>query len=182
MGSLLRFYSDTEAVCENPSVPGRRAFIALLALLAATPAAAQEHSFDEPEEQLPPDAVMPLRFKEFYQGSNTTYALRLSDKLLNADGRRVRINGFMAPPLKPALDFFVLTRTRLEACPFCSSMADWPADILLVTMPRGESIELTYEPIQVVGRLEVGEAVDPETGFFSLLRLRAESVAPLPAG
>lgn len=165
-------------------MPTRRRLLAGLAalpVLLASPAQAQDNT-EEPEPVVPPDGILPLRFKEFYQGSTTSYALRLSHKLLNADGKRVRINGYMAPPLKPMLDFFVLTRTLLESCPFCTSIGDWPADILLVTMPPGELVELTYEPITVVGRMEVGEAVDPETGFFSLLRLRAESVAPLRTG
>jgi hypothetical protein len=82
----------------------------------------------------------------------------------------------MAPPLKPNLDFFVLTRIRLAACPFCSTAADWPEDILLVTMPDGKTVKQIEEPITLVGKLEIGDAVDPKTGFFSLLRVRAETV------
>ncbi|NBX46141.1 MAG: hypothetical protein EBT22_02805 [Chloroflexi bacterium] len=94
-----------------------------------------------------------------------------------ANGRRVTVSGWVAPPLKPDLDFFVLTRRRLGVCPFCSSSADWPEDIILVTLTdfsyrnSGEPV-----PVTVTGLLEVGEATDETTGFFSLLRLRAERV------
>ncbi len=117
-----------------------------------------------------------IRFNEFYAPNSSSIDLILSDKLKGANNRQIKISGYMAPPLKPALDFFVLTRIKLATCPFCSTAADWPEDIVLVTMPPGKEIQLVEEPITVVGKLEIGEAVDPQTGFFSLLRLRADSV------
>ena len=118
-----------------------------------------------------------FKFSEFYDASTTPLQFNLSEKLLAANGRRVAVSGWVAPPLKPDLDFFVLTRRRLGVCPFCSSSADWPEDIVLVTLK-----DFTYrnlgqpEPVTVTGVLEVGEATDETTGFFSLLRLRAERV------
>jgi len=52
-------------------MPTRRrllAGMAALPVLLASPAQAQENG-EEPEPFLPPDGVLPLRFKEFYQGS-----------------------------------------------------------------------------------------------------------------
>ncbi len=134
-------------------------------LLSASPVGAQA------------EAPISLKFSEFYEASTTPLQFNLSEKLLSANGRRVTVSGWVAPPLKPDIDFFVLTRRRLGVCPFCSSSADWPEDILLVTLK-----DLSYrnsgepEPVTVTGLLEVGEATDETTGFFSLLRLRAERV------
>src|SRR5262249_56041062 len=75
-----------------------------------------------------------LQFTEFYQGGGAR-GLILSDKLVALHGQRVVMAGFMAPPLKPALDFFVLTRVPLALCPFCASDAQWPQDIVFVRLP-----------------------------------------------
>jgi hypothetical protein len=124
----------------------------------------------------PAQEPLTLRFSEFYAGDAGTLNPPLSNKLKSADGKTIKIVGYMAPPLKPDLDFFVLTRIRLSSCPFCSTAAEWPQDIILVTMPQGKTFPQIEEPITVTGRLEIGEAVDPQTGFFSLLRLRAQEV------
>ena len=116
-----------------------------------------------------------IAFDEFYEGYNMRTGLVLSDKLVSLDGRAVLMEGYMAPPLKPSLDFFVLTRIRLEYCPFCSSAADWPDDIALVYM-QAEEATVTTQPVQVAGRLEIGPSVDPETGMVSLVRIYAERV------
>ncbi len=112
-----------------------------------------------------------LRFDEFYDGFNIRTGLTFSDKLVSLDGKEIRIEGYMAPPLKPALDFFVLTRIRLAFCPFCSTAADWPDDIALVYMPEDETTTATVEPVRVYGRLEVGASVDRETGMVSMVRI-----------
>lgn len=117
-----------------------------------------------------------LRFSEFYAPQSSPINLVFSDKLKSANGKRIQITGYMAPPLKPDLDFFVLTRIKLAVCPFCSTAADWPEDIMLVTMQDGKTIKQIEEPITIVGKLEIGDSVDPTTGFFSLLRLRAETI------
>lgn len=121
--------------------------------------------------------AIPLRFAEFYAPTTTPLSLELSDRVKSASGQRVAIAGFVAPPLKPDIDFFVLTRRRLAVCPFCSSAADWPEDIVLVTLPPEMVIaDAPTAAVRVTGVLEVGEAIDETTGFFSLLRLRAERI------
>ena len=54
-----------------------------------------------------------LQFTEFYQGGGAR-GLILSDKLVALHGQRVVMAGFMAPPLKPALDFFVNSLDGLQ--------------------------------------------------------------------
>ncbi len=119
-----------------------------------------------------------LSFDEFYSGYNIRTGLVLSDKLLSLDGQRVVIEGYMAPPLKPELDYFVLTRVKLAFCPFCSAAGDWPDDIALVYMVN-EPVSVTERPVRLLGRLEVGASIDRETGMVSLVRVYAEKLEVL---
>jgi hypothetical protein len=118
------------------------------------------------------DGVTRLRFDDFYSG----YSKRgpeFSDTLQALDGQRVRMEGYMAPPLKPELDFFVLTPMRLAYCPFCSSAGEWPDDIALVYLVA-DPVRTTERPVTIEGRLELGEKQDPETGMVSLVRIYAD--------
>ncbi len=119
-----------------------------------------------------------LTFDEFYDGYNVRTGLILSDKLLSLDGQQVVIEGYMAPPLKAELDWFVLTRIQRAYCPFCSTAADWPDDIALVYLGDG-TIRPTEKPMRLYGRLEVGPSVDPETGMVSLVRIYADTLETL---
>ena len=119
-----------------------------------------------------------LSFDEFYDGYNVRTGLVLSDKLVSLDGQEVIIEGYMAPPLKAELDWFVLTRIQLAYCPFCSTAADWPDDIALVYLGDG-TIRPTEKPMRLYGRLEVGPSVDPETGMVSLVRIYADKLETL---
>jgi hypothetical protein len=116
-----------------------------------------------------------LAFDEFYDGYNVRTGLILSDKLVALDGQQVVIEGYMAPPLKAELDWFVLTRIQLAYCPFCSTAADWPDDIALVYLADG-AIRPTERPMRLYGTLEVGPSIDPETGMLSLVRIYADKL------
>jgi len=146
----------------------RRRFLSLLGLglsMTVTHSAAQRTA--------PPTA---LKFTELY-GKVTVRGVEFSDKLKALNGTRIRMSGYMAPPLKPKLDFFVLTREPMSTCPFCTTAADWPADIVLVIMPQGRELDPTTRGLNIAGRLEVGAKKDDETGFVSLVRLYADEVA-----
>lgn len=82
------------------------------------------------------------------------------------------MKGFMAPPLKAEANFFVLTEIPMSLCPFCSSDADWPDNILVVYLAEKQTFVQYNAPIEARGMLEYGSWVDPETGFVSQLRLR----------
>jgi hypothetical protein len=116
-----------------------------------------------------------LEFRELYSGASSL-GLTLSDKLKSLDGRDVVMKGFMAPPLRPSFDFFVLTRTPMSICPFCSSDADWPVDIVAVYVEKRAAALPFDRPIRVEGRLEVGTKTDPATGFVSLVRIYAKNL------
>jgi len=82
------------------------------------------------------------------------------------------MRGFMAPPLKAEAAFFVLTEIPMSLCPFCSSDADWPDNIVVVYLDEKQTFVQPSQTIEVRGVLEYGSWKDPETGFVSLLRLR----------
>ncbi|MDR1137475.1 MAG: hypothetical protein LBK91_04045 [Synergistaceae bacterium] len=113
-----------------------------------------------------------MSFGEMYDGVSSL-GITLSEKLKSLEGRPVTMEGFMAPPLKPTLDFFVLTKIPMSICPFCSSDADWPYDIVIVRLDSPVNALPFDRPIRVEGILELGSSMDPETGFVSLIRIRA---------
>lgn len=135
----------------------------LCSILCATLllSAAPSHAADEAE----------LSFSELYSGGGVL-GLQFSSKVQALAGKEVTIKGFMAPPLKAEANFFVLTREPVALCPFCSSDADWPDNILVVYMSRTQAFVQNNATIEVRGLLEIGSHVDESTGFVSQLRLR----------
>lgn len=131
---------------------------AFVLLLGAAPAEAEELSFDE-----------------IYSGYSAD-GLTFSDKTLSLEGGTVTVSGYMAPPLTPTIHFFVLTEVPMSVCPFCSSDADWPDNIIVVKVDDTITA-LPYDtPITVTGTLEIGSETDEETGFVSQLRVHADSI------
>jgi hypothetical protein len=116
-----------------------------------------------------------LQFDEFYEAYDMRRGWIVSDKLVSLDGKTVTMEGYIAPPLKPKLDFFVLTQVPLSVCPFCSTDADWPDRIALIYLPEADLIDNRY-PVRVTGQMEIGSSIDAETGMVSLVRLYAEDV------
>lgn len=112
----------------------------------------------------------PISFKELYARYGVL-GLVFSDKVKELAGKPVSMRGFMAPPLKAESNFFVLTEVPLSLCPFCSSDADWPDDIVVIYLDRSQTFEQANGLIEVSGILEVGSWTDPDTGFVSLLRI-----------
>ncbi len=119
-----------------------------------------------------------LTFDELYSRV-TPLGMEFSPKLVANAGKQVSLAGFMAPPLKPKLDFFVLTRLPMATCPFCTTAADWPPDIVLVLMPRGREAQASVNRLRVTGRLEIGAKTDTDTGFVSLVRIYADRLEEL---
>ena len=117
-----------------------------------------------------------LEFDEMYAGWSSG-ALIYSQKLESLEGREVTVTGYMAPPLTPTIRFFVLTEVPMAICPFCSSDADWPDNIIVVKV-QNSITALPYDvPISVTGTLEIGSEIDYETGFVSQLRIRAYDIS-----
>ncbi|MGU3495065.1 hypothetical protein ACLBXM_13565 [Xanthobacteraceae bacterium A53D] len=143
----------------------RRRMLALASAALALPALGR-----------PAQAATDLDFPELY-GKVSVLGLTFSDKVKGLDGKKVAMRGFMAPPLKAEANFFVLTEIPMSICPFCSSDADWPDNIVVVYLGRAQTFEQANALIEVTGKLEVGSWTDPETGFVSLLRLVGASFA-----
>ncbi|MHC9234603.1 hypothetical protein ACX9MO_03065 [Pseudooceanicola sp. 502str34] len=95
----------------------------------------------------------------------------LSDLARASEGKRIAVDGYMAPPLKAESNFFVLTRRPMSVCPFCETEADWPNDILAVYTKRTVDVVPYNVKIVTSGVLELGAYRDPETGFLSMVRL-----------
>jgi len=114
----------------------------------------------------------PIKLRDLYNKD-----LSFSDLALAAEGQRFSVAGFMAPPLKADSVFFVLTKTPMAVCPFCEPGMPWPDDILAVYAKRVVDVIPFNVPINVTGLLELGDAVDPELGFYSKVRLVDASFA-----
>ena len=95
----------------------------------------------------------------------STLVMGILDRILRAGegkklkalaGHRVRMQGFMAPPLKAEAKFFVLTERPMALCPFCSSDADWPPDIVVVYLDRAQTFEQANARIDQEGDAGAG--------------------------
>ncbi len=93
--------------------------------------------------------------------------------------KSVRMRGYMAPPLKPESKFFVLTREPVAVCPFCSSDAQWPTDIVVIYLKATLGPVNFSQRIEVAGKLAMGSWTDPDTGFVSQVRIVGAEVSKL---
>ncbi|MBU7315601.1 hypothetical protein [Paenibacillus oleatilyticus] len=146
---------------------------------AAEQAAAKQAKPETPKNIVKEAGKTPvLTFEDLYS-EMTVRGVKLSDQVNQLAGKKVEMTGFMAPPLTAKVNFFVLTKVALTVCPFCSTDADWPADIVVVFMPKGKDVTPTEHQVKVTGTLSVGSQTDEETGFVSLIRINADSVEVL---
>lgn len=117
-------------------------------------------------------ASSPLSFGTF-AAEVVRGGIEYSENLVELEGQRVELVGFMAPPLKPRINWFVLTQYPMATCPFCSDAAEWPPDIIFAILPQGRTMNtVNYRnPIRVSGILELGLQQDVEAGL-SLIRVK----------
>lgn len=94
-----------------------------------------------------------------------------SDRARALQDKPVSLQGFMAPHLKVDSDFFILSNSPVETCPFCVSEGDWTDGIVFVRMRRRQAATAPGELILTAGLLEIGPATDAATGFVSKVRL-----------
>ena len=85
----------------------------------------------------------------------------------NSRDKLVEIQGFMAPHLEGCVNFFILSNTPVETCPFCATEGDWIDSIVFVRMMKRERRSSQAVCSNTVGRLEIGAETDAETGFVS---------------
>lgn len=131
------------------------------------------------------ESPVELHFNEFFVDYDPwSYAEPvMSDKLLALDGERVLMEGYVAPPLKLDLNWFILSSIQLGGCPYCSGAADWTPGIVLVYLD-GAEMPYPLQAIRLEGELHVGTAVDDETGMVSLVRIYVDEngIEPLDLG
>lgn len=108
----------------------------------------------------------PLKIRALYNKDPS-----FSKRAISLKNKRIRVTGFMAPPLKAESSFFVLTNKPMAVCPFCETEAKWPDDILAVYTKRKIKVVPFFHTIIVHGVLDLGYYKDPETGFVSKARL-----------
>ncbi|HEX2726251.1 MAG TPA: hypothetical protein VHN20_10560 [Beijerinckiaceae bacterium] len=111
-------------------------------------------------------AAQRVRMFELYEDDND-----FSPLARELRGKRVTMQGFMAPHLKVDSDFFILSNTPVETCPFCASEGDWIDSIVFVRMRRKQETTDPGALINVEGLLEIGPETDGATGFVSKVRL-----------
>lgn len=133
----------------------RRQFLSATATLLAVPYLARPARADDV-----------IKLRDLYNRDRS-----FSDLALSLEGSRVTVDGFMAPPLKAEIRFFVLTRIPMAVCPFCETEADWPDDILAIYTKRVVDVIPFNVRIETRGVLELGPYRDPDTGFLSMVRL-----------
>lgn len=107
-----------------------------------------------------------IRMFELYKDD-----LSFSDTAKRLNGKTISMQGFMAPHLKVESDFFVLSNSPVETCPFCASEDEWINTIVFVRMKKRQDAVRPGDLIQVLGRLEIGPQKDAATGFVSRVRL-----------
>jgi hypothetical protein len=111
-------------------------------------------------------AATRIRMSELYN-HNGSFSLRANA----LKGTRLAMQGFMAPHLKVDSDFFILSNTPVETCPFCASEGEWIDSIVFVRMRAKQEMAAPGALILVEGILEIGPATDVATGFVSKVRL-----------
>lgn len=87
------------------------------------------------------------------------------------EGERVRLEGFMAPPLRADSRFFVLMESPTPICPFCDEEADWPESIMPIHTERRVEVAPFWKQVFAEGVLTLGVHRDPDTGFESPIRI-----------
>ena len=127
---------------------------------------------------LAPFTSIPLRAAERINIAELWAAgAEFSHRARELAGKAIELRGYMAPPLKPEVDFFVLTNLPIAVCPFCDSAAAWPEDIVLVFLNRPVRAIPYDRLISVSGTLHIGTETDAATGFVSRVRLRDSKYA-----
>ncbi|MBB6634847.1 hypothetical protein [Cohnella thailandensis] len=160
------------------AAPEKAAAAASTPEASASPTPASPSPGPSPRPKKEKSGPETLTFSELY-AEETVRGLKMSDKVNELNGQEVEMIGYMAPPLTATVRFFVLTKVAMSICPFCSSDADWPSDIVVVFMPSGKEIKPTEHEVKVTGTLSVGSQTDEETGFVSLIRINADKVEVL---
>jgi hypothetical protein len=114
-------------------------------------------------------AASPLSFSQLLEPGA---ALKPSARVLSLDGKRVRIEGFMAHLELPPQGAFWLCRTPVVSDEAGGGTADLPPESVRVELSpaRATPVDHIRGPLRIEGRLEVGRKVAAD-GSVSLFRV-----------
>ena len=145
-----------------------------------------------PSAESPMRAAAPaeLRFSQFFKSPIGPAGLELSDTLRGADGRAVRLAGYMVAQEQPQPGRFWLTPRPVRMSEHADGEADdLPAATVTVLLDPAQRERLVAHRdglVTLTGTLSIGRAED-ETGRVSWIRLRlppdaleAEAAAAVP--
>lgn len=127
----------------------RRSFLVLTGTALAAPALGRA-------------SEAPVRLADLYDPGGAPSPLALS-----LEGQAVRLDGFMAPPLKPEARFFVLTERPMATCPFCAAGTQWPERIVTVRLRHSLRVIPFNRPVAAVGTLALAPATDEANDIHS---------------
>jgi hypothetical protein len=115
----------------------------------------------------PPEGVTELKFRELFKLPVGPKGLEATEKLLELDGKRVRIVGYMVRQSPAAKGTFLLSPLPTVLGDEDESLADdLPPTTLAVTLDKSPELALPMMTglLQVTGTLHVGAHSDPVTG------------------
>jgi hypothetical protein len=119
----------------------------------------------------------PLQFSEFFKMPLGPAGLEISDTLRKANGRMVRMTGYMVQQETPHPGHFILTPRPVQMSEHADGDADdLPAAWLMVDLPAEQLNALVPHVrglIEVSGRLSVGR-FEAEDGRVSWVRLQLQ--------
>lgn len=122
-----------------------------------------------------------LSFEDFYKHPVGPYGLEPTARLLELDGQRVRIVGYMVDEQEPTPGLLKITAVPVQL----AELEDGPADDLpgatvfvhLTPAAAGQTVPFKPGPLELVGRLELGSHEEPD-GRVSYVRLLLDAEAP----
>lgn len=123
-----------------------------------------------------PEGVAELSFAHFFKTPVGERGLEFSDTLLQMNGRRVRILGYMVKQTRPSPGIAILAPFNFTTNEAEYSLADdIPPAVVFVEVPEYADIAVphTRGPLLLTGTLEVGRREERD-GRVSLVRLRLD--------
>ena len=126
------------------------------------------------------NSVRELSFKEFFEGTNGE--LKPSATLLQLNGKRVRLIGFMAQMETPPIGAFYLCPRPVTCDEAGGGTADLPPEsvFVIVRSLTGKEVPFIPRAVEVTGLLEVGNRQEAD-GRVSFIRLVLDGPEGVPA-
>ncbi len=128
----------------------------------------------------PQNSVRELSFKEFFEGTNAE--LKPSATLLQLNGKRVRLIGFMVQMETPPTGAFYLYSRPITCDEEGAGTADLPPETVFVIVGSltGKAVPFIPRAVEVTGILEVGNRQETD-GRVSFIRLVLDRPDGVPA-